>query len=227
MTSKECALPTQSLAQPKKRKIFVSVFFPSLTLVTNDKRGLHWLESQWFSLAMCSFQFWSSRRDRKYYKRVYSFPSLTLVTNDKRVLRWLESRKLPSRIFQLSPALPFKYSANTNTIKVQKQIRCIQCKYTYGNKYKYEFKLSIGIFSYFEGWQLKQGRYWWFLKRNNHHLIENDTEEPVQFVSSFEPFLQLYRASFRFTTFCIALPFQISLYPLCKMRDPFLQCCSF
>ena len=55
----------------------------------------------------------------------------------------------------------------------------------------------------------------------------NYTEEPMQFISSFEPFLQLYRASFRFTTFCIALPFQISLYPLCKMRDPFLQCCSF
>ena len=108
------------------------------------------------NIIICAFLFLSSRRERKamtskqcserkYYKRVCFSLSLTLVTNDKRGLRWLESRKLPSRIFQLSPALPFKYSANTNTIKVQKQISCIQCKYTYGDKYKYEFKLSIGI----------------------------------------------------------------------------------
>ena len=123
-----CTAHIELSTAKEKKKSLCQLFFPSLTLATNDKRELRWLESQWFSLAMCSFQFWSSIRDRKYNKRVNFFPSLTLVTNDKRGLRWLESRELPSRLFQLSPALPLKYNSNTNTINVQKQIHCIQCK---------------------------------------------------------------------------------------------------
>ena len=151
MTSKECALPTQSLAQPKKRKkVFVSGFFHL------------WLWWQTTSENCAGLRAASCQVD-------YSNSLPRSHSNTVQIQIQLKHKSKYAA-----------YSANTHTATSKNT-----------NLNKQTFNWNIAIFSYFDYWQLEQGRYWWFLKRKNQHLIENDTEEPVQFVSSFTIFFAI------------------------------------